>query len=53
MADKEKPWNIDSWEELRQALAEMRPRTKLYDIVKSEMEKRGRWKKRPKKFTDL
>lgn len=54
MSDKdkpaEKPWTIDSWEELRLALGEMKPRSKLYEIVKSEVIKRGNWKKRsPKK----
>lgn len=46
---KEKPWTIHSWEDLREALAEMKPRSKLYEIVKSEVKKRGHWKQRPRK----
>lgn len=29
---------------LKEALAEMKPRQKLYELVKREMKRRGRWK---------
>jgi hypothetical protein len=31
-------------DELRQALHTMRPRTKLFEVVKSELMAQGRWK---------
>jgi hypothetical protein len=37
-----------NYEELEKELAKMQPRQRLYEIVKSEMEKRGRWKKLPR-----
>jgi len=46
MPDKEKPWTIDSWEELRIELDKMKPRSKLFELVKSEIVKRGNWKRR-------
>lgn len=46
MTDKEKPWTIYSWEDLRIALAEMQPRSKLHEIIKAEIVKRGNWKRR-------
>jgi len=30
--------------ELQRALAEMQPRQKLYELIKAEMKRRGRWK---------
>lgn len=44
----EKPWTIGSWEELRQAVEEMKPRSKLYEIIKSNMKKRGHWRAAPR-----
>lgn len=32
--------------ELQRALEDMRPRQKLYELIKREMQRRGRWKKR-------
>ena len=34
--------------ELAQALAKMQPRQKLYELVKAEVKRRGRWKYRPR-----
>jgi hypothetical protein len=45
----EKPWTIHSWDDLRFELGKMKPRSKLYEIVKSEVKKRGHWKQRPRK----
>jgi hypothetical protein len=55
MSEKEKPWTIDSWEELRLALAEMKPRSKLYTIIKDEITRRKHWKqlsRKQRKLTD-
>jgi hypothetical protein len=41
---KEGPFPYESWEDLREALEEMKPRSKLYETIKAEMIKRGRWK---------
>lgn len=41
---KEKPWSIHSWEDLRKELATMKPRSKLFEIIKTEVKKRGHWK---------
>lgn len=46
MDKKEKPFNITNWEELRDELASMKPRSKLYEIVKAEMLKRGHWRRK-------
>jgi hypothetical protein len=46
MAEKEKPFNIRSWDDLREALATMKPRTKLFLMVETEMKRRGHWRKR-------
>jgi hypothetical protein len=46
---KEKPFNIYDWEDLRDELARMKPRSKLYEIVKAEIIRRGNWKKRSPK----
>jgi hypothetical protein len=46
MDKKEKPFSIYDWEDLREELAAMKPRSKLYEIVKAEMVKRGHWRKR-------
>lgn len=35
---------FEEWEDLVEALASMKPRSKLYEIIKAEMMKRGRWK---------
>lgn len=35
---------VASWEELEEALSKMKPQQRLYEIVKKEMKKRGRWK---------
>lgn len=35
-------------EELRQALKGMKPRSPLYELVKAEMQIRGRWKQKPR-----
>lgn len=34
--------------ELEKALLSMKPRTKLFEIIKDEMKRRGRWKAAPK-----
>lgn len=34
--------------EIEQALEQMQPRQKLYEIVKAEMIKRGRWRLAPR-----
>lgn len=39
---------VIDYEELAKALAEMKPGQRLYQIIKSEMKKRGRWKNRPR-----
>lgn len=39
---------VIDYEELTQALAKMRPGQRLYQIIKSEMKKRGRWKNKPR-----
>lgn len=36
-----------NYDELAKALSDMKPRQRLYEIVKAEMVKRGRWKERP------
>ena len=33
-----------NYDELKQALSEMKPRQQLYELIKSEMIKRDRWK---------
>lgn len=33
-----------NYEELEQELKRMKPRQKLYEIVKTEMQRRGHWK---------
>jgi hypothetical protein len=35
-----------NYEELEQMLADMKPRQRLYELVKKEMVRRGRWKNR-------
>jgi hypothetical protein len=37
-----------NYDELEQALKEMQPRQKLYELVRAEMVKRGRWKTAPR-----
>lgn len=37
-----------NYDELEKALADMKPRQRLYEIVKAEMVKRGRWKNAPR-----
>lgn len=46
--NKKELWYIESWEDFREALAEMKPRSKLFETIRVEMEKRGRWKKAPR-----
>jgi hypothetical protein len=43
------------YQELEKALRDMQPRQRLYEIVKAEMIKRGRWKQanRGKNIQDL
>lgn len=36
------------FDELEYALGRMKPRQKLYNLVKSEMKKRGNWKDKPR-----
>lgn len=50
MTDKEKPWSIHSWTNLRVELAQMKPRSKLFEIVKAEVKKRGHWKNASKSY---
>jgi hypothetical protein len=38
-------WTIENWEEFREALRTMKPRSKLYETIKAELVQRGRWKK--------
>ena len=38
---------IESWEDIRVALEEMSPRSRLFKMVKSEVSKRGYWRHRP------
>jgi hypothetical protein len=45
----EKPFTISSWEDLRRELSSMKPRSKLFEIVKTEISKRGYWRRAPKK----
>lgn len=44
----ERGFSMQSWEDLRIALAAMKPGTKLYILVQQEMKKRGNWKNAPK-----
>lgn len=44
-------FNIHTWDELRAALAVMKPQSKLYEIVKDELTKRSRWKAAPRGVT--
>lgn len=48
---QEKPWTIMSWGELREALATMQPKSKLYEIVKAEVQKRDHWKRTTKNMS--
>jgi hypothetical protein len=36
------------FKELERMLKDMQPRQKLYELVKSEMQARGRWKAKPR-----
>ena len=47
--DNKERWTIHSWDELREALASMKRRSKLYEMVKTEMTKRNQWKRAYKK----
>lgn len=38
-------------ERVRQELEQMKPRSQLYELIKEEMKKRGRWKNRPRGAT--
>lgn len=40
--------NMIDPKELEQALKDMKPRQVLYELVKSEMKRRGRWKAAPR-----
>jgi hypothetical protein len=35
---------VIDYEELKKALKEMKPRQKLFELIKAEMELRGHWK---------
>lgn len=37
-----------NYDELEQELKNMKPRQRLYELIKTEMVKRGRWKPKPK-----
>lgn len=39
--------------ELEQALRDMEPRQVIYELVKAEMRRRGRWKAKPRGKPDL
>lgn len=41
-------WTIESWKEFREALEDMKPRSKLFETIKQEMTKRGHWKNAPR-----
>ena len=40
------------YDELEQKLAKMKPRQRLYELVKQEMVKRGHWKQLPRNKGD-
>lgn len=39
-----KPYRVLGYELIEEALREMKPRQKLYELVKAEMKRRNRWK---------
>jgi hypothetical protein len=41
---KEKPWRIESWDDFRRELEHMNPKSKLFKMIRSELEKRGYWR---------
>jgi hypothetical protein len=45
---KERVPDFDTWEDIRQELATMTRRSKLYKLIKAELVKRGNWKNRPR-----
>lgn len=48
MPDKEKPFTMSSWDDLRRELAAMKPRSKLFLLVEAEVKKRGHWRRLPR-----
>ena len=49
MTDKEKPFTMQSWEDLRRELKSASRRSKLWLIVREEMKLRGHYRARPQK----
>ncbi len=49
---REKPFTMKTWDDFRAELAKMQPKSKMFKLIRAEMEKRGHYRHKPKKFKD-
>ncbi len=45
-------WTYKNWEEFEAGLTKMSPRSKLFQLVRAEIKKRGHWRQKPRSQSD-